>query len=59
MNQYGLGNGNVPLSAIEFGINLINHQSPNIRNASLDLLVSCWLVGSEDKIKPSIDKLKP
>jgi hypothetical protein len=58
INHYGLGQGNVPLSAIEFATTHIIHQNPSIRNSSFDLLVSSWLVGNQEKVKPAIDKLK-
>lgn len=45
INQYGIGQGNVPLSSIEFSIGYVSHQNFKIRNSAIDLLVSCWLAG--------------
>jgi hypothetical protein len=57
ISLHGLGAHAVPLHCVDFSLAYVDNQSPDVRNAAIELLVVSALNGAEDKVRTSIEKL--
>lgn len=60
VKDFGINNSNVPFqSTVDFAVKNIDHQNPEVRNASIALLVEIYRVVGDQKLMPLLDSIRP
>ena len=60
VKNFGINNANVPFaSTVDFAVKNLDHSNPEVRNASIALLVEIYKIVGDQKLMPLLDNIRP